>query len=255
MQPDLGLKPLSGRSVVLSALLGSHPPRLPARALVALGGQFGIAEGTVRTALSRMVDNGELEARGSTYSLGARLRRRREAQEVALHVLDEPWDGSWWISVVDAVGRPMAARRAYRATLLDHRMGELRPDTWLRPANLPAPPSDEGAFVVRGEVTDRAAKEIASRLWDLAAVADHARRLLKLAEHACTSLAPGDPGALADSFLVSVATVRFLRSEPQLPREIVGEAWPADQLRATYGRLEPAYATVLAGFVAEQAAT
>jgi len=254
MKSDLGLKPLSARSVILSALLGSHPPRLPARALVALGSQFGIAEGTVRTALSRMVDSGEVEASGSTYRLGARLRRRQESQEIALHVLDESWDGSWWISIVDVVGRPMAARRAYRATMLEHRLGELRPDTWLRPTNLPAPPSDEGAFVARGEVTDRAAEQLAAQLWDLDAVASHAKRLLELAEHACTSLAPGNPSALADSFLVSVATVRFLRSEPQLPRRIVGDAWPADQLRSTYGRLERAYATVLAAFVAEKAA-
>src|SRR5262249_17115194 len=140
MKSDLGLKPLSARSVILSALLGSHPPRLPARALVALGSQFGIAEGTVRTALSRMVDSAEVEASGSTDRLGAGLRRRQESQEIALHVLDESWDGSWWISIVDVVGRPMAARRAYRATMLEHRLGELRPDTWLRPTNLPAPP-------------------------------------------------------------------------------------------------------------------
>ena len=200
-----------------------------------------------------MVDGGELETSGSTYRLGPRLRRRQEAQEVALHVLDEPWDGSWWISVVDAIGRPMSARRAYRATMLEHRMGELRPDTWLRPANVAAPPSDEGAFVVRGEVTDRAAKEIAAQLWDLAAIASNAKRLLKLAEQAFTLLEPGDPSALADSFLVSVATVRFLRTEPQLPREIVGETWPPDRLRATYHRLERSYATVLAAFVAEAA--
>jgi len=101
---------------------------------------------------------------------------------------------------------------------------------------------------------DLTAKQIAAQLWDLAAVASHAQRLLELADDACTSLAPGDPRALADSFLVSVATVRFLRSEPQLPRQIVGEAWPADRLRTTYGRLEREYATVLGAFVAENAA-
>jgi phenylacetic acid degradation operon negative regulatory protein len=59
---ELELQPLDARSVALSVLLGSHPPALPARALVALAELFGIAGGTMRTALSRMVAARELSA-------------------------------------------------------------------------------------------------------------------------------------------------------------------------------------------------
>jgi DNA-binding transcriptional regulator PaaX len=45
---------LPARSVLLSILLGSHPPRLPVRSLVHTAGLFGIAEGTARVALSRL---------------------------------------------------------------------------------------------------------------------------------------------------------------------------------------------------------
>ncbi len=57
-----GLRPMSARSVVASVLLGSHPPELPVAALVHLCSRFGIAEGTTRVALSRMVAAGELAA-------------------------------------------------------------------------------------------------------------------------------------------------------------------------------------------------
>jgi phenylacetic acid degradation operon negative regulatory protein len=93
--PDLGLEPLTARSLVLSVLLGTHPPRQPVRALVALGSLFGMTEGTIRTALSRMSVAGEVEADSGQYALGTRLRRRQASQDVALQAADEPWDGTW----------------------------------------------------------------------------------------------------------------------------------------------------------------
>lgn len=65
----LALRPLTARSIVLSTLLGHHPPRLPARALVRVGELFGIAEGTVRVALSRMVAAGDLYQSDGSYAL------------------------------------------------------------------------------------------------------------------------------------------------------------------------------------------
>ncbi|MDQ3757078.1 MAG: PaaX domain-containing protein, C- domain protein, partial [Actinomycetota bacterium] len=45
-------RPLTARSVLLSTLLGAHPPELPVQVLVRSGELFGMAEGTVRVALS-----------------------------------------------------------------------------------------------------------------------------------------------------------------------------------------------------------
>ncbi|MFC7583725.1 hypothetical protein ACFQYP_08080 [Nonomuraea antimicrobica] len=72
---------LSARSAVLSALLGSHPPRLSARHLVRIGALFGIAEGTVRVALSRMVATGDLLQSGGRYTLSERLVERQARQD------------------------------------------------------------------------------------------------------------------------------------------------------------------------------
>ena len=47
----LRLAPLTARSVLLSVLLGSHPPELPVRALVGAAELFGISHGSARVAL------------------------------------------------------------------------------------------------------------------------------------------------------------------------------------------------------------
>src|SRR3954470_1143428 len=75
--------PLSARSVVASTLLGMHPPVLSARVLVKSGELFGIAEGTTRTALSRMVNAGELVVEDRSYRLAGRLLERQARQDVS----------------------------------------------------------------------------------------------------------------------------------------------------------------------------
>jgi phenylacetic acid degradation operon negative regulatory protein len=248
--PDLGLKPLTARSLALTALLGSHPPQLPARALVALGSHFGIAEGAMRTALSRMVVAGELEGSDGQYLLGTRLLQRQAAQDAGLRPPDEPWDGSWRFAIVTTPRRAIADRRAFRAQMAEHRMGELRPDTWLRPANIPRPPALDGVLVVQGAIGEEPAADLVGRLWDLGEIGASARSLARLADEACGWLDSGDPGVLRDTFLVSVATVRLLRHEPQLPSSVVGTLWPPNDLRATYESLRRGHLDLMASFLA-----
>ena len=79
VEPDL--KPLSARSLVASLLLRSRPPRMPGARLVQWCGLFGVAEGTARVALSRMVERGELYAHDGIYELAGRVAGRRPAQD------------------------------------------------------------------------------------------------------------------------------------------------------------------------------
>src|SRR4051812_31262220 len=60
---------LTARSVLLSVLLGSDPPQLPVQLLVRTTELFGIAEGTTRTALSRMTSAGEVRGGDGVYRL------------------------------------------------------------------------------------------------------------------------------------------------------------------------------------------
>ena len=135
----LQIRPLTARSVVLSTLLGVHPPRLAARHLVRVGDLFGIAEGTIRVALSRMVTSGDLVQTDGRYALTDRLLERQARQDESRRPRTRPWDGAWEIAVITAERRPAADRAALRQAMSALRLAELREGTWLRPANLDRP--------------------------------------------------------------------------------------------------------------------
>jgi len=245
----LGIAPLTARSVALSALLGSHPPRLPARALVSMGLLFGVAEGAMRTALSRMTLAGEVVLEDSEYVLGERLRRRQQWQDAAREASTGDWDGQWWSAMVSAERRSIADRRGFRALMAEHRMAELRPEVWLRPANIDGPAPRDGVLVMRGPIAGETGIELAGRLWDLPTLAAEAGELIALSADVLSALERDAPSAMADAFLVSIAVMRFLRVEPLLPPALVGPAWPPDELRRVYDDLEQAYAAQMSSFL------
>jgi phenylacetic acid degradation operon negative regulatory protein len=247
--PDLGIRPLTARSLALSALLGTHPPTLPARALVALAAPFGLAEGAMRTALSRMAAGGEVIAEDGRYTLGPRLVERQASQDAGRTAPAELWDRTWWFAIVDAERRTMSERRAFRSRMRHLRMGELRPDVWLRPANLQGPPAEQGLLVTRGPLDGRDDGDVVRRLWDVDGTAATGRRLLPLVAEAQTWLEDDDPAVLPDTFMVSVAAARFLLADPLLPRELVGPDWPGDALRDSYDRLERAHTRLMGAFL------
>src|SRR5581483_8133604 len=214
----LGLRPLSARSVVASVLLGTHPPRLSAAALVELCGRFGISGGTTRVALSRMVAAGELAADDGHYRLvGEALLSRQRAQDAGLEPPTRGWTGDWRMAVA--------------------RFAEWREGVWLRPDNL-APAS--AAVLQEAPVRwmtgqpDGDPHALAGELWDLPAWSSRGARLL--------SAAPADPGDLvaaapewaASVFAAAAAAISLLRTDPLLPEALLPADWPADRLRARY---------------------
>lgn len=249
-RPDLGIRPLNARSLVLSILLGLRTPVLPARALVATGDLFGIAPGTMRTALSRMVAAGELEAVDGEYRLVGRLLERKAAQDIGRRPPPEAWDGAWWVAIVTVPRRDIAQRRAFRSHMANLRMGELRPDTWMRPANLDGPDGDEGLAVVRGPLSGEDPAALARTLWPLPELAARAGQLLSLVEAAMPALEAGQPRALAETFDLAAAVVRFLRAEPLLPPTLTPQPWPPDELRARYRTFDAAFGRLLQATVA-----
>src|SRR6478672_8593047 len=102
------MRPFNARSLVLSVLLGLEPPVLPARSLVRLAELFGIAAGTMRTALSRMVAAGELAGDADGYRLVGRLLERKAAQDIGRRRAPGGWDGTWIVAVVTAPRRDVA---------------------------------------------------------------------------------------------------------------------------------------------------
>ena len=238
------LRPLNARSLILSALLGTHPPRLPARSLVAFGELFGIAGGTMRTALSRLTAAGELVSDDAWYELTTPMLDRQRSQDAGRRPPSMPWDGTWYTAISIDDHRPVADRRRDRRRLADHRLGELRPDIWIRPANLPAPQLGPGWSIVTGPVRGIEDEALVRRLWDLDEIAATAQRLgdlLRAADALRPAASPNDDvTTLPPRFEIAATVLRFLRSEPLLPAELVGGAWPVDGLRRQYATSEAA---------------
>ncbi|WP_190177025.1 PaaX family transcriptional regulator C-terminal domain-containing protein [Streptomyces naganishii] len=221
------LRPLSARSVVLSLLLGTHPPELPVKDLVRAVEPFGVGGSTLRAALSRMVTAGDLWRSDTVYGLSERLLERQRRQDAAVHPETRRWHGDWEMVAVTATGRGPAERAELRARLTALRLAELREGVWLRPANL-ARPWPEGLDRVSRRFTARPeepAAELAASLWPLGAWAETARELLVLVTRADRP---------ADRFTALAAVVRHLLADPVLPAGLLPAGWPAPALRAAY---------------------
>ncbi|MDJ0392640.1 PaaX domain-containing protein, C- domain protein [Rhodococcus sp. G-MC3] len=224
----LGLRPLSARSVILSVLLGTHPPQAPVAEIVDLAESFDIHAINARVALTRMVAAGDLERSDAIYRLSPRLLQRQERQDQLLTAATaEPWDHQWHMAVVVGAGAAPDARAALRAQLRDQRLAELREGVWMRPNNVdirwtPALTPRVEMFTAK---PDADPEGLARRLFDLDAWAHAATELTTAMDNAYTPM---------QRVTVAAATVRHLLSDPLIPNELLDENWPSTALRATY---------------------
>lgn len=250
VEPLGSARPLTARSVIASTLLGSHPPRLPSRLLVRSGELFGIAEGAIRTAISRMVAAGELEAVGSAYQLAGGLLGRQTLQDESRRPTGGRWDGRWELAVVGGTSRPSAARAALRAAMRRLKLAELREGVWTRPDNLDPGRAPHDRAVVDAQchpfraTAERDAARLAADLWDLDGWAAEATALRTAMARVAPRLDAGDGTALRDGFLVSAAVLRHLLADPALPPELVPARWPGAHLRADYEHFDAAFQNV-----------
>lgn len=246
---------LTARSVLASTLLGVHPPELPTRSLVATARLLGVSDGSARTAISRMVAAGELEATGSGYRLaGPALLARQSRQDLSRAGVDEPWDGTWRTEVVTAETRSAADRADLRIALTALRHAELREGVWLRPRNLPSGVLRDTERTVRAQcraldawpVDDPAA--LAAELWPLDAWAATARSLHEELSALHERLAAGDTDALAEGFVSAAHALRHFQADPLLPPELLPADWPGPNLRAEYEAFDRRFKQTLAAW-------
>lgn len=221
------LRPLSARSVVLSLLLGTHPPELPAKEIGRLLEGFGVGGSTLRAALSRMVAAGDLRRTEGGYRLSDRLLERQRRQDESVRPRTRVWDGDWELVLITATGRGPAERADLRTRLTGLRLAELREGAWMRPANLERPlPAALDEVAERCTARPgRPAGELAARLWPLDAWSGTARALLG---HIGGAAGP------ADRLAVFAAVVRHLLADPVLPPALLPADWPGEALRAAY---------------------
>ena len=216
--------------------------------LVQWCGLFGIAEGTARVALSRMVDRGELAAADGTYELAGTAETRRAAQDWSLAPNVLPWDGRWRFGVVDARARAAPERTALRDAMRHLRHGELREGVWCRPDNLPRASAPEAWWRVADEqcawwmatpaervdpLTDRL---FAPRRWTA-----RTRVLQALLLKVTNALGDRGDDMIAAAFTTGAEVVAHIRADPLLPAEL-NPVEPGEEIRTAYREYEAAFA-------------
>lgn len=250
---DSVLEPLTPRSIVLSVLLGSHPPRMPVGRILEFTSLFDLADGTVRTALSRMVAAGDLINDDGIYRLAGRLVERQAQQDAGRRHPPSDWDHTWWMVAVLSDRRTMAERRAFRAWAIGARLAELRPDLWLRPANLDIPTDLPDVLITRGSMISGAQQQLVAHLWDLDALRARSNVNRLALEAAAARLGDPDDRSLADAFTALAAAQQFLRIEPQLPANLTPHTI-GDDVRMRYAEVVEVFQARLAQFFAGRSA-
>ena len=250
---DSVLEPLTPRSIVLSVLLGSHPPRMPVGRILEFTSLFDLADGTVRTALSRMVAAGDLINDDGIYRLAGRLVERQAQQDAGRRHPPSDWDHTWWMVAVLSDRRTMAERRAFRAWAIGARLGELRPDLWLRPANLDIPTDLPDVLITRGSMISGAQQQLVAHLWDLDALRARSNVNRLALDAAAARLGDPDDRSLADAFTALAAAQQFLRVEPQLPANLTPHTI-GDDVRMRYAEVVEVFQARLAQFFAGRSA-
>ena len=133
--------------------------------------------------------------------------------------------------------------------MANYRMGELRPDIWIRPANLDRPPADPTWICTTGRLDGVDESTLTGKLWDLDSLAGIARSALGQLEQLSSDTDWADERSIPEVFTFSAAIVRFLRSDPLLPARLTPTDWPLDELRTRYDVFERSMQALLRSFL------
>jgi phenylacetic acid degradation operon negative regulatory protein len=250
-----GLRPLGARSLIASLLLRSEPKRMRGARLVQWCGLFGVAEGTARVALSRMVDRGELRTVDGSYELAGRVGARRTAQDWSIAPDRREWDGRWRLAVVGDGARAAAERSALRTAMRHLRYGELREAVWTRPDNLPRASGPTDAWAVADEQCgwwhgepDEPVREVLEELFSVREWTASARAATRSLVTSARALPKGSERVLASSFEAGAGALAVIRSDPLLPEALGPSARAGDELRTAYQEYEAAFAPAVRGW-------
>jgi phenylacetic acid degradation operon negative regulatory protein len=217
----------------------------PVAALVRLLAPLGIRAPAVRTAVSRMLHQGWLEAvrlpSGPGYALSPRAVRRLDEAAKRIYRTTTPeggWDGRWHVVVVLGPGGRTERGRLH-ASLAYLGYGCLGGSTWVAPR--PAPEL-ESTLAEAGALGSRFtawheddAGSLVSRAWDLPGLAGRYERFLAEARDELAGAAVGtSEGAFAARIRLLHALRQFLNVDPGLPAALLPADWPGTTAAAWF---------------------
>lgn len=193
---------------------------------------FGLKEGQVRTALSRLTEEGWLErtrrGRLSFHGLGPRGTAEFGAATRRIYASGPPeWDGMLRMLLLPS-GKDTAAP-------LPSGFGLLAPGLALSPTS--EPPAGEAAYWARPRDL-AAAREATARAFPLQALRPGYDAFLHAFAPLDAASVPADPlEALALRILLAHAFRRLALRDPALPEALLPEGWPGLEARRLAARL------------------
>lgn len=209
---------------------------------------LGIADGVVRTAMSRLAADGWLErrrvGRHSFYGLAERGRETfRQASARIYHAVPPPWAGHFDLVLTDR----SADRERVRRGMDDAGFGVLAPDIWVAPGGHGAPKVPGRVLTLDLAGDDETARALAARVWPLDHLAAAYDRFNAAFRPVGAALAASRPLSDADALAARVLLVhefrRVVLRDPLLPADILPPAWPGAEARrlcaAIYMRVRP----------------
>lgn len=233
---------MSARMLILDLLDTGDPPTFTAGDLVRAGAAFGIEAPGIRTALTRLKSEGQVQsvARGR-YTIGANAEPLKQRILGWRSRLDrrQAWAGHWLLAIAGPQDR--ADRTAWRRTLRALELegfAEAEVNIWVRPANL-ADGADgmrhrlirleaaRSLLVAEARALDDERNARFRTLWDVDTLQASYKRLASLLEESAAKIETRDlPSAAAETLLLGRQAIRAIMRDPLLPEELC----PSDAL-------------------------
>jgi len=221
------------------------PTQAPVAALVRLLGPLGLQPPAVRTAVSRMVRQGWLQAvrldAGPGYALTPRAARRVDAAAERIYRTSAPaWDGRWHLVLVHPPITVRAERERLHASLAFEGYGPLGGAAWVAPrpaAELDAVLAEAGIRAERFTAEhDGDSQLLASRAWDLDGLTrSYTRFLAEQQEALAAADTSTDEGAFAARSVLVHEYRKFLFVDPDLPLALLPADWPGTKASSWFG--------------------
>lgn len=242
-------------ATVLGEYLDSADALMPASALVAVMGEFGISPGSARAALARLVRRGLVATRGSGRSATYHVRsdvvvHHQTVMHGFLAFGASPRQGDgWWVVVSYSLPESRQSHRhAVRKALGGLGFARLYDSVWVSPAPDPGPARDllrglladvPGArwSVMRAQFDGDPAGQGPAGAYDLDALAAAYRAFV--AEHTPLRTAVRAGRVRPARALVARTTLMdawrtFVQVDPDLPAELLPPSWPRPRARELF---------------------
>ena len=208
-----------------------------------------IAEGVVRTAMSRLAADGWIErnrvGRNSYYRLAEKGRATFAEAAGRIYHPGNPLPASGYTMIVLP---PRDERQAIQAALEDAGFGSPSPGAWIAPADRPIPKPAQGDIVVTVTGEHDHLRLLAARAWPLDGLAEHYRHFIATFEPLLGVVENGGQPSGIEAIVARILLIhefrRIVLRDPNLPADLLPQDWPGAVARrlcgGLYAKLAPA---------------